>query len=90
MYYHTRVDQNEKCSRCGFVRLCKDDMGTAVCVDSAACTRGLNSREVGISPVYYLPGGRPVRIHADVARGREAVSYQLADGSNVMATLRRA
>jgi len=34
---------------------------------------------------YYLPSGRAVAIHADVSRGRSLVSYQIADGSTVLA-----
>jgi len=38
------------------------------------------------STPYVLPSGRVVAIHNDVARGREFILYQLADGSTVTAS----
>ncbi len=38
-----------------------------------------------MSAPYFLPCGRVVQIHVDVARGRDFVTYQLADGSTVTA-----
>ena len=46
---------------------------------------GLTLEPAKRTEVYVLPDGRRVNIHADVSRGAPTITYQLADGSGVIA-----